>query len=210
MNPYLATAIAMCAIVALSLAATAYLAVAFNRRAKADLTTALAPLAAAIDGEADVDEASVTGRHAGQIAIGRVETGAGGIGRVFQIEVVDAAGGNGWEWSSLPVRGDPVPARGFQGGPDLERRLGVDWQEAASVVPNAGAERFGFAYDPTKGVLRLTRAMHTRRDIPDAPTFLRQLDAVVRLGNANRRAQGALAPQPTLAVGSVGLEQPAP
>ena len=52
MNPYLATAIAMCAIVLISLAGTAYLAAMFNRRAKADMRARLDPLAAAIDGTA--------------------------------------------------------------------------------------------------------------------------------------------------------------
>ena len=191
MNPYLATAIAMCVIVALSLAATAYLAMAFNRRAKADLATALEPLARAIDGEMNLDDAVVKGRHAGHIAYGRVATAKGGIGRLFHVEIVDAAGVQGWEWSSLPPKGGGEPERVFEGGADLEQRLGVDWLDLSATVPNADRERYGFAYDPAPGTLRLTRAMRSRRDTPDAETFLAQLDALVRLGRANRRAQGA-------------------
>ena len=191
MNPYLAVTVAMCVIVVVSLAATAYLAAVFNRRAKADLAARLGPLAEAIGGEADIEEAKVTGRHAGQLAFGRVANAPGGFGRLFHVEVVDAAGGTGWEWSSLPVKDAPTPARAFEGDPALEGRLGVDWEELAAVVPDAARQRFGFLYDPAAGMVRLTRAMRTRLDIPDAATFVRQLDALVRLGDANRRAQGA-------------------
>jgi hypothetical protein len=190
-NPYLATTLAMCVIAGLSLAATAYLAVAFNRRAKRDLEARLAPLAEAIGGEANVEDAVVSGRYERHLAFGRVANGAGGIGRVFRVEIVDAAGGDAWEWSSLPVKGQPQLARSFEGGAELEQRLGVDWVDLSAVVPDAGQQRYGFAYDPASGMLRLTRAMRSRLDIPNAPAFLRQLDALVRLGRLNRRAQGA-------------------
>jgi len=87
-NPYLATAIAMCVIVLLSLAGTAYLAAVFNRRAKSDMQARLDPLAAAIDGVVDVEEARVEGRFHGQIAIGRVANAPGGFGRLFHVELV--------------------------------------------------------------------------------------------------------------------------
>ena len=115
MNPYLATAIAMCAIVLLSLAGTAYLAAVFNRRAKSDLQTRLEPLAAVIDGAADVEEARVEGRFRGQIAIGRVANAPGGFGRLFHVELVDSAGGLPWEWSSLPDKKGPGLTRTFEG-----------------------------------------------------------------------------------------------
>ena len=206
MNPYLAATLAMCVIVALSLAATAYLAAVFNRRAKADLAARLQPLAEAIGGEADVDEARVTGRYGGQLVFGRVANAPGGFGRLFHVEVVDAAGGTGWEWSSLPAKDAPAPKRTFEGDPELERRLGVDWDALAAVVPDATRQRFGFVYDPAAGMVRLTRAMRTRLDIPDPATFLRQLDALVRLGDANRRAQGA----PEVQSAAPSLPQPAP
>lgn len=191
MNPYLAATVAMCVIVVLSLAGTAYLAAHFNRRAKVDLAARLNPLAEAIGGETDLDEARVSGRYAGQLVFGRVGSAPGGFGRLFHVEVVDAAGGEGWEWSSLPAKDAPAPTRAFDGGPDLERRLGVDWAALTEVVPEAARQRFGFLYDPTAGMVRLSRAMRTRLDIPDPAVFLRQLEALVRLGDANRRAQGA-------------------
>ena len=194
MNPYVATALAMCVIVAIAVAATAYLAVVFNRRAKDDLVAALTPLAEAIGGKVNLDEATVTGRHAGHLVFGRVANGPGGMGRLFHTEVIDAAGGTTWEWSSLPSRDTPdAPKRTFASAdPDLDGRLGVDWEAAAAVaVPDAARERFGFEYDPASGHVRLSRAMRTRRDVPDAPTFVRQLNTLTALAQANRRAQGA-------------------
>ena len=190
MNPYLATAIAMCVIVLISLAGTAYLAAMFNRRAKADLRERLVPLAATIAGEADVEEARVEGRYQGQIAIGRVANAPGGFGRLFHVELVDSAGGEKWEWSSLPQKKLPDPIRTFEGEPSLQERLGIDFPaEAAAVVPDDRHQRFGFLYDPDAGMVRLTREMRTRLDIPDAETFTRQLETLRRLGEANRRAQ---------------------
>lgn len=191
MNPYLAATLAMCVVVVLSLAGTAYLAAHFNRRAKVDLAARLDPLAGAIGGEVDLDEARVAGRHGGQLVFGRVASAPGGFGRLFHVEVVDAAGGEGWEWSSLPAKGAPAPTRAFDGDPALERRLGVDWAALTEVVPEADRQRFGFLYDPGAGMVRLSRAMRTRLDIPDPVSFLRQLDALIGLGDANRRAQAA-------------------
>ena len=192
MNPYLATALAMCAIVLISLAGTAYLAAMFNRRAKADMQARLDPLAAAIEGTADVEEARVDGRYNGQIAMGRVSNAPGGFGRLFHVELVDSAGGEKWEWSSLPQKKPPALIRTFEGVPGLEQRLGIDFSEVAKVLPNDEQERFGFIYDPDAGMMRLTREMRTRLDIPDAETFLRQLATLQDLGEANRRAQAGL------------------
>lgn len=190
-NPYLATAIAMCVIVLIALAGTAYLAAMFNRRAKADMQARLDPLAAAIEGTTDVEEARVEGRYQGQIAIGRVANAPGGFGRLFHVELVDSAGGEGWEWSSLPQKKLPEPIRTFEGDPALPERLGIDFPTEAHVVPDDQTQRFGFLYDPAAGMMRLTREMRTRLDIPDGETFTRQLEALHRLGEANRRAQGA-------------------
>ncbi len=192
MNPYLATAIAMTVIVLLSLAGTAYLAAVFNRRAKSDMQARLDPLAAAIDGVTDVEEARVEGRFNGQIAIGRVANAPGGFGRLFHVELVDAAGGEGWEWSSLPQKKPPPDLiRTFEGDAGLQERLGVDFEELATVVPDDRKQRFGFLYDPAAGMIRLTREMRTRLDIPEAELFTRQLEALHLVGEANRRAQAA-------------------
>jgi hypothetical protein len=193
-NPYLATAIAMCLIVLLSLAGTAYLAAVFNRRAKSDLLARLEPLAAAIDGAADVEDARVEGRFRGQIAIGRVANAPGGFGRLFHVELVDSAGGVPWEWSSLPNKKGPGLTRTFEGDPDVKERLlsGIDFEEVATIVPDDRAQRFGFLYDPAAGMIRLTREMRTRLDIPDAETFTRQLETLQRIGEVNRRVQSAV------------------
>ena len=211
MNPYLATAIAMCAIVIISLAGTAYLAAMFNRRAKADMQARLDPLAAAVNGTADVEGARLEGRYNGQIAIGRVSNAPGGFGRLFHVELVDSAGGEKWEWSSLPQKKPPALIRTFEGDPALEQRLGIDFPEVAKVVPNDEQERFGFIYDPEAGMMRLTREMRTRLDIPDAETFLRQLAVLQELGEANRRAQTGLAQpaQPTAGLHSETDADPA-
>lgn len=189
MNAYLATAIAMCAIVLLSLAGTAWLAAVMNRRAKEDLLARLEPLAAAIDGTADVEEARVEGRYDGQIAIGRVANAQGGFGRLFHVELVDSVGGQQWEWSSLPDRKQPDPIRAFEGDAALRDRLAIDFEQEAAVVPDDRAQRFGFLYDPEAGMVRLTREMRSRLDIPDPATFRAQLETLRRLGEANRRAQ---------------------
>ena len=55
MNPYLSFSIAMCGVVVIALAGTAYLAAYFNRRSKNDMEAALTPLAQVIDGEMDVE-----------------------------------------------------------------------------------------------------------------------------------------------------------
>ena len=139
-----------------------------------------------------IEEARLEGRYNGQIAIGRVSNAPGGFGRLFHVELVDSAGGEKWEWSSLPQKKPPALIRTFEGGPALEERLGIDFPEVAKVVPNDEQERFGFLYDPDAGMMRLTREMRTRLDIPDAETFLRQLATLQELGEANRRAQGTL------------------
>jgi len=194
-NPYVATALAMCLIVALSLAGTAYLAVLFNRRAKEDLVRALTPLAEAIDGEISLDDAQVSGRFDGDIVFGRMASGQGGIGRLFHVDRIDAAGGTAWEWSSLPSKDKSLPpARHFESSDStLENKLALDWLVLASVVANADHDRFGFIYDPGAGHVRFTRAMHSRRDIPTPDVFLGQLAALGTIANANRRAQTEMA-----------------
>ncbi|MBA3414952.1 MAG: hypothetical protein H0U10_07000 [Chloroflexia bacterium] len=194
MNPYLQFALAMCLVVGLSLAGTAYLAATFNRKAKEDLRARLEPLAAAIGGEVGLDEATVKGRHGDALAFGRVANAQGGFGRLFHVELVDAAGGERWEWSNLPEKGQPEPKRVFEGDPALRERLGLDFDALAGVVPEAKAQRWGFSYDPEAGMVRLSRAMRNRADIPEAARFVAQLDTLAEIGAANRRAQAAASP----------------
>ena len=93
MNPYLATGLAMCAIGLISIVLTAYLAAHMNRKAKADLSARLQPLADKIDGELQAEEVTVTGHWNGHIAEGRMANALDGPGRVFFTRVVDSAGG---------------------------------------------------------------------------------------------------------------------
>ena len=113
---------------------------------------------------------------------------AGGFGRLFHVELVDSAGGLPWEWSSLPDKKGPGLTRTFEGDPELKERLSrIDFEEAATVVPDDRAQRFGFLYDPAAGMVRLTREMRTRLDIPDAETFTRSS----RLCNGSARRTAA-------------------
>jgi hypothetical protein len=190
-NPYLQFGIAMCLVVGVSLAGTAWLAAHFNKKAKLDMRERLEPLAAAVAGEANAEDATVNGRWDGALAFGRVATAPGGFGRLFQVELVDAAGGARWEWSNLPEKKLPEPTRVFEGDPDLERRLALDWDALTAVVPDAKRQRWGWVYDPDAGMVRLSRAMRTRLDIPGPDEFVAQLRTLAAIGAANRRAQGA-------------------
>lgn len=193
MNPYVSFSIAMCLVVLLSLGATAYLAVMFNRRAKIDLMEALAPLAELVEGEVDVEEATVEGRYAGHLAEGRVARAAEGPGRVFQTSIVDAAGGTAWERTSTPAKqvGAPPSVSFSSTDPNLTSSLAVDWDQVMEPVLQPQVDRYRVDYEPTSGRLRFQRPMRTRRDIPNPETFRSQLDLLVAIGPKNRSAQGA-------------------
>lgn len=193
MNPYVSFSIAMCLVVLLSLGATAYLVVMFNRRGKVDLGEALAPLAELIEGEVDLEEARVEGRYAGHLAEGRVARAAEGPGRVFQTSIVDAAGGTAWERTSTPAKlGAEPPHVSFSSvDPNLQVSLPVDWDRVMEPILQPRVDRYHVDYDPASGRLRFQRPMRTRRDIPNPEAFRRQLDLLVALGPMNRRAQGA-------------------
>jgi len=190
-NAYAQFGLAMCLLVGIALAGTAWLAAHFNRKAKQDLAARLTPLADAIGGEVDLEEAKVTGRWQGAIAEGQMANAQGGFGRLFKVSLVDAAGGTRWEWSNLPQKNEPEPTRTFDGGEELEGRLGLDWTALAAVVPEATKQRWGWIYDPESGMVQLARAMRTRHDIPGAEEFTAQLDALRTIGEANRRAQAS-------------------
>lgn len=191
MNPYLSFSIAMCAVVLIALAGTAYLAVYFNRRSKNDMEAALRPLSEIIDGDIDVEEGLVRGRYQGQIAEGRVSTMPGGMSRVVLISIVESAGGRPWEWT-LTRSKDP-------GGADTaaftDEIAGVT--DRIGPVLASGREDpdlhgiwYRIGYDPDSGLVKMTRPMRVRRDIPDAAAFRRHLDLLIAAAAANRAAQG--------------------
>ncbi|MGB3329501.1 MAG: hypothetical protein WBA46_11135 [Thermomicrobiales bacterium] len=191
MNPYLATGLVMCAILFIAIAGTAYLAVFFNRRAKADMEATLTPLAEAIDGTVDVDEAIVEGRFDGTIAQARVTGAEGGAGRVFQVDLIDAAGGTRWRYRSVAHRDSPDPTSEFDSTrPDLFTALGPQFtQEKLRTIANPSKHWFWLDYDPEGGFVRLTSPMQTRRDIPDVDAFMARLRYLRDLGAANRAVQ---------------------
>lgn len=187
MNPYVSVSLAMCVIVILALTATAYMAVFFNRRAKADLEAALVPLATAIDGAANVEDAVVNGRVAGHLAEGRVAQLAGGMGRVFHASVIDGAGGARWIWTVSRAKepGD-LDSYDFEGPPgELKGRLLPAVESLARERSVAGAW-LKVEYDPAPGHVRLTRPMRTRRDLPDAEAFRTYLERLVAIADENR------------------------
>lgn len=193
MNVYVQFALAMCAISLIALVATGYLAASFNRRAKADLATALAPLAELVDGESVVEEAEVRGTYAGHLVFGRMANASEGPGRVFQTDLIDAAGGASWRLTSdPPKRSDEPPRERLETAePAVGRSLPTTWSQLARSAIDPRSDRYRIAYDAEAGRLRFSRPMRTRRDIPDRETFAAQLRLLAELGPVNRRAQGA-------------------
>lgn len=191
MNPYLSFSIAMCAVVIIALAGTAYLAVYFNRRSKNDMSASLAPLAEVIDGEIDLEEGLVKGRFLGQLAEGQVSTMPGGMARVFLASIVESAGGQAWEWT-LTRSKEP-------GGPD-ESRFKDDVPGVTDRIeplliplkddPDLAGIWYRIEYDPKSGLLKMTRPMRVRRDIPGPDAFTRYLDVLIAAAAENRAAQG--------------------
>lgn len=193
MNPYVQFAIAMCFVVFIALCATAYLAMMFTRRAKVDLQAALEPLARVIDGSVDLEEATVSGTYRGHLAFGRVTSGSDGPGRVFQTDVIDAAGGASWTWTTAGSKsGEAEPSATLAPDrADVKRRIGPELRAGAAEVFDTRRAWGRIAYGPDGGHLRFERPMQTRRDIPDAENFQKQLDLLVRIGPVNREIQGA-------------------
>ncbi len=186
MNPYLTVTLVMCGVIFLALAATAYLAVYFTRRAKADLAAALAPLAEVLEGTSDPDEAVVSGRHNGKLAFGRVANAEGSLVRVFETEVIDSAGGEKWLYVRYPRKDvteyRPEDGAMFAALPALQR------QDLASSL-GITTEWLQVDYSPEKGHVRLTVPMGTRKDIPSADSFIHQLNLLDSLSDENRTWQ---------------------
>lgn len=192
MNPYVLFAIAMCGIVLLSLIATAYLAARFNRAAKRDLSVALEPLAAILNGQVDVDEALVNGRYAGHLANGAVIRAPNAMGRLFQSEIIDSAGGQTWtltrDRTSKTGEVAPLVSRGTDPKIDAWYAAHADEIERA-IADGDGSHRV--EYLASAGALRLSRPMRARRDVASPEAFRAALDVLVALGPVNRSVQGA-------------------
>lgn len=191
MNPYLSFSIAMCAVIIIALAGTAYLSIYFNRRAKSDMELALKPLAEVIGGDVDIDEGLVHGRYEGQLAEGRVATMPGGMSRVFLISIVEGAGGEPWKWELTRSKepGGPDVTRFEQSVPGVTERI-ERMLVPVKDDPDLNGIWCRIDYDPASGLLKMTRPMRVRRDVPSADAFRRHLDVLVAAASENRAAQG--------------------
>lgn len=194
MNPYVATGLAMCGILLIALVGTAYLAAYFNRRAKADLERLLTPLAEVIGGRVDLEDAEVSGSYGGNLVMARMANAAAGTVRLFQIDMIDAAGGTGWNFVySRPRKEETTPRVEFESADMDIRNLLAPLGPARLAPLNPGStDWLQLEYRPDAGYVRFARPMKSRNEIPDAATFQRALDYLVELGNANRELQERL------------------
>lgn len=184
----------MCAVIFVSLALTAYLAVYFNRRAKADLQAALEPLAERIAGTVDLENAQVTGRYDRKLVIGRMTHAEGGPVRVFRIDIIDSAGGTPWVYVSLAPKKDGTGRTGSFEPDDAELESGLSLLGTPELPALLGAndEWFQVEYSREGGYVRVTRPMGTRKDLPSADAFAAQLGWLNRLADQNRALQERL------------------
>lgn len=188
MNPYLATAIAMCAIVFIAIFLTGYMATQMNRKAKADLAAKLQPLADLLEGELIAEEVTVRGRWKGQIAEGRMANALDGPGRVFFTRMIDSSGGSNWTWTSSAPR---------KAGEEREIKFectaeALVCEEVETMINTHIGPLIALAgwtrveYDAEAGHVRLTKPMLTRNDIPTVSTFETELDTIYSIGESNR------------------------
>jgi hypothetical protein len=193
-NPYVMAGLAMCLVLGVALVGTAYLAVFFTRRAKADLEKLLAPLAEYLDGEFDVDEATVTGKWGGTIAMARMAGAAGGTVRVWQVDLIDSAGGDAWNYVfSRPKKGQEEPVIDIvTDNAVIAKHLSAfDRETIADLQPDA-TDWVQVEYSPEGGYVRVARPMHGRNDIPAPERLEADLRFLQRIGDENRALQESL------------------
>jgi hypothetical protein len=174
-----------------ALVGTAYLAVYFNRRAKADLERLMTPLADVIGGKVDLEDAEVSGSYGGNLVMARMANAAAGTVRLFQIDMIDAAGGTGWNFVYFrPRREETTPRIEFESA-DMEIRNHLAPLSPTRLAPldPGRTDWIQLEYRPDAGHVRFARPMKSRNEIPDVGTFQRALDYLVALGNANRELQ---------------------
>jgi hypothetical protein len=184
----------MCGVVLVALIGTAYLAVYFNRRAKADLERLMTPLAGVVGGEVNLDEAEVKGTYRGNLVMARMANAAAGTVRLFQIDMIDAAGGVGWNYVySRPRKEETAPRVEFESKVmDIRTTLApLAEPQLTPLNPNA-TEWIQLEYSPDAGYVRFARPMRSRNEIPDAASFEQYLGYLLELGNANRALQERL------------------
>jgi hypothetical protein len=181
----------MCSIIIIALIGTSYLAVYFTRRARADLERILVPLAEMIDGNVDLDEAEIKGHWQGNLVMGRMANAAAGTVRLFQIDMIDAAGGEGWNYVySRPRKDRPEPEIEFiSDRPEIRAELSsLEESRLAPLQPN-DRDWMQLEYNPEAGHIRLARPMKGRTEIPSPERFRDDLDYLVALCAENREFQ---------------------
>ncbi len=195
MNPYLLTGLAMCLVIGVALVGTAYLAMYFTRRAKADLEALLTPLAEHLDGEVDIENASVSGRWNGTLAMGRMAGAAGGTVRIWQVDLIDSAGGDAWNYVySRPKKSRPEPEIDIvTDNPVIAEQLGVIERATIAPLEPDATDWVQVEYNPDAGYVRAARPMHGRNDIPGVERFETDLRFLQRVGDENRALQERIA-----------------
>lgn len=195
MNPYIATGLAMCLVIVIALIGTGYLAVYFTRRAKADVQRLLAPLAELLDGEADVEEAQVTGKWRDTLALGRMANAAAGTVTMWQTDVIDSAGGTGWNFVySRPNLKKDRPEEIEIVTDSAELRTWLETWSVNDITPIQPNETdwVQVEYSPEGGHVRIARPIHGRNGIPAPDAFASDLDFAYDIGAQNRTRQEAL------------------
>lgn len=193
MNPYVATGLAMCLVILIALVGTAYLAVYFTRRAKADVERMLTPLAELVNGKADVDEASVTGRWKDAMVIGRMANAAAGTVTLWQSDLIDAAGGEAWNFvysRPNPKKKDPAEEIEIVTESEALRFWLEGWtvSDIDEIRPQE-TDWVQVEYSPEGGYVRVARPIKGRNQIPSSQEFSKDLDLALRVGQENRTRQ---------------------
>lgn len=181
-------------VIIVALIGTSYLAVYFTRRAKADLEKLLTPLAEHLNGSVDLDNASVEGTWNGTIAMARMASAAAGTVRVWQVELIDAAGGEAWNYVySRPKKGqtDPVIDVVTENQEIAGMLSRVDRAMIDVLQPDA-TDWVQVEYNPEGGYVRTARPMHGRNDIPAPDRLESDLRFLQRIGDENRTMQERL------------------
>lgn len=194
MNPYLATGLAMCVVILIALIGTGYLAVYFTRRAKADVERLITPLAESLEeGVGDAEEAEVKGKYHGALVFGRMARAAAGTVTLWQTDLIDSAGGQGWNFvysRPNPKKTNPEAEVDIITESDVVRSWLETWtaESIASLQP-LETDWVQVEYTPESGVVRVARPIKGRNQIPAPETFLSDLAFAEQIGNRNRELQ---------------------
>jgi hypothetical protein len=129
----------------------------------------------------------------------RMAGAAGGTVRVWQVDLIDAAGGDAWNY----VYSRPKPKKNqvepeidiVTENPVIADHLGhADRTTIGSLQPDA-TDWLQVEYNPEGGYVRVARPMHGRNDIPGVERFEQDLRFLQEIGDENRTLQQRLAAQ---------------